>query len=103
LSFRYGKTTECKRLYEQGDIFHLEQGKQNKTMDESRNEQRQIYLEENLVTPLVPSEIACLLSSPGKINLTAVWISREEMVDFLLYDASLEASEAVQDAMGWDE
>jgi hypothetical protein len=33
-----------------------------------------IYLldEEYLVTALVPSETACLASSPGKINLTAV-------------------------------
>lgn len=27
-------------------------------------------------------------SSPGKMSLTAVWISRDEIVDFLLYDAS---------------
>ena len=27
---------------------------------------------------------------------TAVWISRDEMVDFLLYDASFEASEAMR-------
>lgn len=39
---------------------------------------------EYLVTPLVPSEIACLASSPGRMSRTAVWISREEMVDFLL-------------------
>lgn len=49
-------------------------------------EARDDYLpaEENLVTLLVPSEMACLLNSPGRINLTAVWISREEMVDRLL-------------------
>uniref|UniRef100_A0A2K1YYY7 Uncharacterized protein n=1 Tax=Populus trichocarpa TaxID=3694 RepID=A0A2K1YYY7_POPTR len=46
----------------------------------------------NLVTALVPSETACFASSPGKTNLTAVWISREVMVGFLLYLASLEAS-----------
>jgi hypothetical protein len=37
------------------------------------------------VTALVPSDTACLASSPGKINLTAVWISREVMVDFFEY------------------
>ena len=34
-----------------------------------------------LVTALVPSDTACLANSPGKSNLTAVWISREVMVD----------------------
>jgi hypothetical protein len=48
-----------------------------------------------LVTAFVPSEMACLESSPGKINRTEVWISRDEMVDFLLYEASLEASPAI--------
>lgn len=41
-----------------------------------------------LVTDFVPSEIACLESSPGRIKRTDVWISREEIVDFLEYDAS---------------
>lgn len=61
--------------------------------------------EEYLVTALVPSETACyalsasqidgqwytttLDSSPGKMSRTAVWISREEIVDFLLYAANL--------------
>ncbi len=36
-----------------------------------------------LVTDFVPSEIACLASSPGRIKRTAVWISRDEIVDFL--------------------
>ena len=40
--------------------------------------------EEYLVTALVPSETACLASSPGRMRRTEVWISREEMVDFLL-------------------
>jgi hypothetical protein len=57
--------------------------------------------EEYLVTALVPSETACLASSPGRMRRTLdksqkrekkdevvmtyeVWISREEMVDFLL-------------------
>lgn len=43
-----------------------------------------LVLEEYLVTALVPSDTACLASSPGKISLTEVWISRDEMVDFLL-------------------
>ena len=44
-----------------------------------------IYLElVYLVTALVPSETACLASSPGRRSLTAVWISREVMVDLLL-------------------
>ena len=37
-----------------------------------------------LVTALVPSDTACLASSPGRRSLTAVWISREVMVDLLL-------------------
>lgn len=41
-----------------------------------------------LVTDLVPSEIACLASSPGRIKRTAVWISRDEIVDFLEYAAN---------------
>lgn len=45
-------------------------------------------VELTLVTDLVPSEIACLANSPGRISRTAVWISREEMVDFLEYEAS---------------
>lgn len=63
--------------------------------------------DEYLVTALVPSDTACLASSPGRIRRTLVgnmlakcaielcraamrwkthevWISREEMVDFLL-------------------
>ena len=44
--------------------------------------------DENLVTDLVPSEMACLANSPGRMRRTAVWISRDEMVDFLEYDAS---------------
>ena len=37
-----------------------------------------------LVTALVPSDTACLANSPGRRSLTAVWISREVMVDLLL-------------------
>ena len=37
-----------------------------------------------LVTALVPSDTACLASSPGRARRTAVWISREVRVPFLL-------------------
>ena len=37
-----------------------------------------------LVTAFVPSLTACLASSPGRMRRTAVWISRDVMVDFLL-------------------
>jgi len=43
-----------------------------------------IQLVEYLVTALVPSETACLASSPGRRRRTAVWTSREERVCFLL-------------------
>lgn len=55
--------------------------------------------EEYLVTALVPSETACLASSPGRMRRTEVWISRDEMVDFLLYAASLDASVATRSKM----
>ena len=42
------------------------------------------HAEEYLVTALVPSETACLASSPGRRSLTAVWTSRDERVCFLL-------------------
>jgi len=70
------------------------------------------------VTALVPSETACFASSPGRMSLTLgtrrqypmitlratrltheVWISRDEMVDFLLYAASLDASVATRSKM----
>ena len=37
-----------------------------------------------LVTALVPSDTACLANSPGRRRRTAVWISREVMVDLEL-------------------
>ena len=46
------------------------------------------WLEENFVTDFVPSEMACFANSPGRIRRTAVWISRDEIVDFFEYDAS---------------
>ena len=46
------------------------------------------------MTALVPSETACLANSPGRTNRTAVWISREERVAFLLMVDNFPASEA---------
>ncbi|SGY48742.1 BQ5605_C001g00688 [Microbotryum silenes-dioicae] len=43
--------------------------------------------------------MACLDSSPGRINRTEVWISRDEMVDFWLYFASLDASRVMRSKM----
>ena len=60
------------------------------------------YLElEYLVTALVPSEMACLASSPGSSNRTAVWISREVIMVVFLLDslASREASPAILSKM----
>ena len=37
-----------------------------------------------LVTALVPSDTACLASSPGRSRRTDVWISRDEIVERLL-------------------
>ena len=48
----------------------------------------------NFVTALVPSETACFANSPGSRRRTAVWISLEERVDFLLYLDNFEASVA---------
>ena len=53
------------------------------------------YAEVNFVTALVPSDTACLANSPGKINLTDVWISLDVTVGFLLYRANLAASVAI--------
>jgi hypothetical protein len=72
-------------------------------MPKSQTEEAAYFVdEEYLVTALVPSETACLASSPGRMRRTLqsglaahreagshvvtheVWISREEMVDFLL-------------------
>ena len=50
----------------------------------------------SLVTDFVPSEMACLASSPGRMSLTEVWISRDEIVDFFEYDASSDVSSAFQ-------
>ena len=43
-----------------------------------------LQAEVNLVTALVPSDTACLASSPGRMRRTAVWISRLVTVGFLL-------------------
>ena len=42
-----------------------------------------------LVTALVPSDTACLASSPGSRSLTAVWISLEVMVLLVARDDPL--------------
>ncbi len=52
---------------------------------ESLSSQSIVYLElVYLVTALVPSETACFANSPGRMSRTAVWISRDEIVDRLL-------------------
>lgn len=68
-----------------------------------REKKKRVYLveEEYLVTALVPSDTACLASSPGRMSRTEVWISRDEMVDFLLYAASLDASVATRSNMSF--
>ena len=64
----------------------MDKYKGNKIHDQKNHpKDNKVYLapaDENLVTDLVPSEMACLASSPGRIRRTAVWISRDEMVDF---------------------
>ena len=45
----------------------------------------------NLVTALVPSETACLASSPGRMRRTAVWTSRDPSV-FVFEKIATEAS-----------
>lgn len=49
-----------------------------------------------LVTALVPSETACLASSPGKMSLTADWTSLDESVLLLLNRTNLEPSVATR-------
>jgi len=49
----------------------------------------------NLVTALVPSDTACFASSPGRMSRTAVWISLEVTVGFLLYRAKDAVSTAI--------
>ena len=58
--------------------------KQKKTLNTRKGKGSDHLVEVYLVTALVPSETACLASSPGRMRRTAVWISREEMVDLLL-------------------
>jgi hypothetical protein len=67
------------------------QNERIKYMTKKHPKRKRAYLapaDENLVTDLVPSEMACLANSPGRMRRTAVWISRDEMVDFFEYDAS---------------
>ena len=49
-----------------------------------------------LVTAFVPSLTACFANSPGSKSRTAVWISLEEIVDFLFCSESREASDAIR-------
>jgi len=51
------------------------------------------------VTAFVPSDTACLASSPGSTRRTAVWTSREDSVAFLLKRASLPASPVTRSKM----
>ena len=48
------------------------------------------------VTAFVPSETACLASSPGSKSRTAVCISRDDIVWRLLYWVKREASAAIR-------
>ena len=54
-----------------------------------------LHADVNLVTALVPSDTACLASSPGSTRRTAVWISREVRVGFLFTRASWAAWPAI--------
>ena len=90
-------------------IPHAQAGKQHssliawKILNPNPQSNETIYFveDEYLVTALVPSETACLASSPGRMRRTLgfvseklgisairvtyeVWISRDEMVDFLV-------------------
>ena len=50
-----------------------------------------VYLalaDETFVMDLVPSEMARLANLPGRIRQMAVWISRDEIVNYFEYDAS---------------
>ena len=54
-----------------------------------------------LVTALVPSETACLASSPGRISLTADCTSLDERVLLLLNLTSLDPSVATRSKVSW--
>ena len=54
-----------------------------------------------LVTALVPYDTACLASSPGRINLTADWTSRDERVLLLLNLTNLDPSVATLSKVSW--
>ena len=54
-----------------------------------------------LVTALVPSETACLESSPGRMSLTADWTSRDERVLLLLNRTSFDPSVATLSKVSW--
>ena len=81
-------------MWQQDHLLEENSGGQKKTGQGSQRGGWDGKESDALVTALVPSEMACFESSPGRMRRTEVWISREEMVLFLLYDASLEASPA---------
>ena len=56
--------------------------------------QLQVNWADLLVTDLVPLEIACFTSSLGRINRTAICISRDEIVNFLEYVTSSDTRSA---------
>ena len=60
----------------------LEKGEAARAKKEAN--ERGAYSALYLVTALVPSETACLASSPGSSRRTAVWTSRDEIVERLL-------------------
>lgn len=44
--------------------------------------------------------MACFASSPGRMRRTAVWISREEIVDFFEYAANSKKSNSIENCVG---
>ena len=73
---------EYKSLKESQVVNLRAGGHRTMKMDQRKYIFFQVYLElVYLVTALVPSDTACLANSPGRRRRTAVWISREVMVD----------------------
>jgi Tfp pilus assembly protein PilZ len=54
-----------------------------------------------LVTAFVPSEMACLDNSPGKISLTADWTYLDERVLLLLNLTNFEPSFPILSKVSW--
>ena len=92
---RHGAIHGDNRLREYTDVQHKKKKQQatstwqlpKKTL-QGASQHTSITTTHETLTRHRPSEIACLASSPGRMSRTAVWISREEMVDFLEYAAS---------------